>query len=63
MVGRAVENCPGERLGGGERKRKRKKKKMEGIRSKNDLLRTHLVTLDRAVMNLEVVTMKKLHLS
>lgn len=27
MVGRAVENCPGERLGGGERKRKRKKKK------------------------------------
>lgn len=62
--GRAVENCPGERLGGGwGEKEEEEEEKMEEIRSKNDLLKTHLVILDGAVMNLEVVTMKKLHLS
>lgn len=46
-----------------EKKKKEEEQKMEGICSKNDLLKTHLVTLDRGVMNLEVVTMMKLHLS
>ena len=46
-----------------EKKENEEEENTEGICSKNDLLKTHLVTLDRGVMNLEVVTMIRLHLS